>query len=60
MASPRARRRAEWIFVGGEFDGVDLEVLLDFFDGLAGNVGGKTLDVIGDEFFESVGHESSL
>jgi hypothetical protein len=39
---------------------VNLEILLDFFDRLAGNVGGKTLDVIGDEFFESVGHELSL
>ena len=49
--------RAERIFVGSELDGVDLEVLLNFLNGLAGNVGGKTLDVVGDEFFESVGHE---
>jgi len=49
-------RRAERIFVGSKLDGVDLEVLLNFLNGLAGNVGGKTLDVVGDEFFESVGH----
>ena len=54
------RRGAERIFVGSELDGVNLEVLLDFFDGLAGNVGGEALDVIGDEFFECVGHEFSL
>jgi hypothetical protein len=48
--------RAERIFVGSELDGVDLEVLLNFLNGLAGNVGGKTLDVVRDEFFESVGH----
>ncbi len=49
-------RRPQRIFVGGEFDGVDLKILLDFFDGFAGNVGRKALDVIGNEFFESVGH----
>jgi len=51
---------AERIFVGGEFDGVDFEFLLDFFDGPAGNVGGEALDVIGDELFKSVRHEFSL
>jgi hypothetical protein len=50
----------ERIFVGSEFDGVDLEVLLDFFDGLAGHVGGEALDVIGDKFFESVSHKYIL
>ena len=53
-------RGAERIFVGGEFHGVNLEVLLDFFNGLAGNVGGEALDVVGDEFFESVSHEFIL
>ena len=53
-------RGAERIFVGSEFDGVDLEFLLDFFDGLAGDVGGEALDVIGDEFFEGVRHEVIL
>ena len=50
----------ERIFVGSEFDGVDLEVLLDFFDGLAGHVGREPLDVIGDEFFEGVRHKYIL
>ena len=53
-------RGAERIFVGSEFDGMNLEFLLDLFDGAAGNVGGKALDVGRDEFFECVGHENSL
>jgi len=51
---------AEGIFVGSEFDGVDLEVLFDFLDGLARDIGREALDVIRDEFFEGVGHEFSL
>lgn len=53
-------RRAERIFVGSEFDCVDLEILFDFCDGLAGHVGGEALDVIGDKLFESMGHEFIL
>ena len=53
-------RGAEGIFVGSQFDGVNFEILFDFFDGLARNVGREALDVIGDEFFEGVGHENSL
>ena len=53
-------RRPERIFVGSELDGVDFELLLDFFDGLARDVGGETLNVIGDELFEGVGQENSL
>jgi len=54
------RRGTERVFVGSKLDCVDLEILLDFFDGLARDVGREPLDVIGDEFFESVGHEFSL
>jgi len=50
----------ERIFVGSEFHGVNFEVLLDFFDGLAGHIGGEALDVIGDEFFEGVSHKYIL
>jgi hypothetical protein len=52
----RLRGRTQRIFVGGQLDGVDLEVLLDFLDGFPGYVRGKTLDVIRDEFFESMSH----
>ena len=48
------------ILVGSEFDGVDFEFLLDFFDRLAGNIGREALDVIGDKLFEGVRHEFSL
>jgi hypothetical protein len=34
---------------------VDFQFLLDFFDRLARNVGGKSLDVIRNKFFEGVG-----
>ena len=34
--------------------------MFDFVDRLARDVGRKALDVIGDEFFEGVGHEFSL
>ena len=54
------RRGAERIFIGSEFDRMDLEILLDFFNGLAGNIGGEALDIVGDQFFESVGHEFIL
>jgi hypothetical protein len=53
-------RRAQRIFVGSEFDGVDFEFLLDFFDGLARDVGREALDVFRNEFFEGVGHEFIL
>jgi hypothetical protein len=51
---------AEGVLVGGEFDGVDFEILLDFLDGPARNIGGKALNIIGDQLFESMGHENSL
>jgi hypothetical protein len=41
-------RRAERVFVGSELNGMNLEILFDFFDGLAGNVSGEALDVVGD------------
>jgi len=44
-------RGAEGIFVGSELDGVDFEVLFDFFDGLSRDVGRQALNIIGDEFF---------
>ena len=53
-------RGAEGVFVGSEFDGVNLEFLLDLFDGPAGDVGGEALDVGRDEFFECVGHGGSV
>jgi len=53
-------RGAERIFVGSEFDGVNLEILFDFFDRLARNIGREALNVRRDEFFECVGHENSL
>ena len=54
------RRRAERIFVGSQFNGVDFEILLDFFDRFAGNVGREALNVIRDELLERVGHENIL
>ena len=51
---------AEGILVGSKLNGVNLEVLLDFFNGLARNVGREALDVIGNEFFEGVRHEFIL
>lgn len=44
-------RGTEGIFVGSELDGVDFEVLFDFFDGLSRDVGRQALNIIGDEFF---------
>src|SRR5262249_31407577 len=52
----RQRRRAERVFVGSKFNGANLELALDVFDGATGNVNRKAANVIGDKGFDGVRH----